>query len=167
MGLLQRFSPICRAKRAVTALSLGCACSRNVTVRLVSKHWAHCATTSVKRSQCTPQRVLERNLAAGNRKRIPGRGDVRFIMIRRLGGPGGADENHKFVSNGDHDANLSSQEMQLVGSPQAMQLARSIAIFLVARRCLLISLKLWGHRLQWHLHTVGDGSSIASIHQEE
>ena len=48
MGLLQRFSPICRAKRAVTALSLGCACLRNMTVRLVSKHYTHCATTSVK-----------------------------------------------------------------------------------------------------------------------
>jgi hypothetical protein len=53
--------------------------------------------------------------------------------------------NHKYVSNGDHEANPSSQEMQLAGSPQAMRLTRTITIFLVARRCLLISLKLWGH----------------------
>ena len=53
--------------------------------------------------------------------------------------------NHKYVGNGNHEANPSSQEMQLAGSPQAMRLARSITIFLVARRCLLISLTLWGH----------------------
>ena len=37
------------------------------------------------------------------------------------------------------------REMQLADSPQAMRLARSITIFLVACRCPLISLKLSGH----------------------
>jgi hypothetical protein len=31
------------------SLSLGCVSSRNMTVRLVSKHGLHCLTTSVKR----------------------------------------------------------------------------------------------------------------------
>ena len=65
---------------------------------------------------------------------------------------------HKYVSNGDHKANPSSQETQSAGSSQAMRLACGITIFLVGRWCPLISLKLWAtQHFNWHLHTVVDG----------